>query len=210
MAAGVDVGENQDHWSDDQGVDGDESDDKVVPDSTESSLSVDEVPLNLLLVVEGVNVIIFVVLDVIDHHFSQVLISHLLKSCLESHLVAETLGLTPKVLDSSLLLVLGHVVPLVLVAVPVVLSANQESSEEASDLLSAVADAVVVGGGAELGHFEFSLGCSTFERLVTWRLEWVEVVYPSLRLGWWVQEVLFLPELIVCLFLHLIKLSFHF
>jgi len=91
-----------------------------------------------------VDVVLFVVLNVVNHHFPQVLVRHLLESGLESYFVAESLGLAPEVLDSSLLLVFGHVVPLVFVVVSVVLLTVEKPGKVAPAVLTAVAHAVVV------------------------------------------------------------------
>jgi len=58
--------------------------DQEVPGFAEVSLSIDQVPLDLLLVVDDLVVVVFVVLDVVDHHFSQILLRHFLKSRLQS------------------------------------------------------------------------------------------------------------------------------
>lgn len=111
------------------------------------------------------DVIFFFVLDVVDHHFSQVLVSHLLQSCLEANLIAETLRSTPKVLDSSLLLILGHAVPLVRVSISLTSLARNKIRQEPL-LASLVAHRLSVAQRSVITEFEFSsFRGTTFEGL---------------------------------------------
>lgn len=108
----VDLLKNHDKWRYDKIVNREDGY-KEVPGLAKVPLGVDEVPLDLLLVVDDLVVIIFVILNVVDHHFSKVLLRHLLQSGLESQLVIVTSGFGPQVVDSLLtkVLVVLDVVP---------------------------------------------------------------------------------------------------
>jgi hypothetical protein len=92
---------NHDEWSHNQVVNSQNSNQEV-PSLTEVSLSIYEVPLDFLLVVNDLVVVVFVILNVVNHHFSQVLLCHLLETGLESELIIVTSGFGPEIVDSLL------------------------------------------------------------------------------------------------------------
>ena len=66
-----------------------------VPGLAEVALGVNQVPLDLLLIVNDLVVVILVVLDIVNHHLSEVLLRHLLESGLKAQFVIVTSGLGP-------------------------------------------------------------------------------------------------------------------
>ena len=73
----VDIWEHNDEWSSKHGVNDQEGDEEV-PHLAESPLGVDKVPLELWLVLIDRAVLIGILVDVIDHHFLKIRLSHFL------------------------------------------------------------------------------------------------------------------------------------
>ena len=107
----IDIREYNYKWSHKHAVDGEDSDEEV-PHLAEGPLSINKVPLELWLVLIHSAVLVGILVDVIDHHFFQVGLGHLLETGLEPQLIVVTSCLLPKLVYSLVLLFLGHVVPL--------------------------------------------------------------------------------------------------
>ena len=91
------------------------------------------------------SILILIILDVINHHFSQILISHFLKSRLKSDFITVTFGFTPEVSDSSLLLLFGHVVPLAFKGIILILPSYDQGGQESTlGLLSTFPHLIIV------------------------------------------------------------------
>lgn len=107
----VDILEHKDEWSHKHAVDSKDGDEEV-PYLAEGPLRVDQVPLKLWLILIDRAVLIGILVDVVDHHFLQVRLCHLLETGLESKLIVVTSSLLPQLLHSLVLLLLGHALPL--------------------------------------------------------------------------------------------------
>ena len=107
----VDIMEHNDEWCHEHAVDSKDGDEEV-PHLAEGPLRVDQVPLQLWLVLIDRAVLISILVDVVDHHFFEVRLSHLLETGLESELIVVTSSLLPQLLHSLVLLLLGHALPL--------------------------------------------------------------------------------------------------
>jgi hypothetical protein len=92
-----------------------EKSDHHVPDLAECSITVNQVPLKLLLWFSSGSLILSFLIDVVDHHFLEVRFRHLLETSLESQLVVIPSGFVPELIDVSFFLIFGHVLKLTLV-----------------------------------------------------------------------------------------------
>lgn len=110
VARVVNIGEHDDKGSHDKRVDN-LARDESVPDAAESTLGVDEIPLDPLLIINELAVLIDIVGNVINHHFLQVGFSHFLEPRLEAELVGVAARSSPKCLGTVASLLLVHVFP---------------------------------------------------------------------------------------------------
>jgi hypothetical protein len=112
----VEMRENIQIWRGKQGVDRQHGDQEI-PDLAEGSLSIDEIPLELWLRIDDLVVFVGILVNIVNHHFFEVGLRHLLKTSLKPELVVVTSSLAPKRLDSLFLLGFSHFAPIVGVAV---------------------------------------------------------------------------------------------
>jgi len=89
----------------------DEQGDPEIPHIAECALCIDEVPLQSVFVLTDLVILIDVFIDIVNHHFFKIGFSHFLQSCLETKLIVVTSSFCPKILDSLLLLFIGHFRP---------------------------------------------------------------------------------------------------
>ena len=118
IASLVDAWEYKQEWCDEKSVHGEQRNDEV-PDLAECSLGIYEIPFELGDTVDDLVLLVSIFVDIINHHFLEVGLSHLLKTGLESKLVGVTSCFVPKLSLAFVLLAVGHFVPLDLLAIVV-------------------------------------------------------------------------------------------
>jgi hypothetical protein len=99
--------EHQNKGSYKEGVDGEDGDHEV-PDLAEGAFLVDPVPLALLRLLCLSRFFLRFFVDVVDHHFLQIRLRHLLQTRLEPKLVVESPSLVPKLSNVCLFLCFVH------------------------------------------------------------------------------------------------------
>ena len=109
----IDIREHHDEGGDEQVVDCQNGNEEV-PNLAECSFSVNQIPFEFGLAVDDLVFVIGVFIDVINHHFLQIRLCHLLKSGLESQFVIVPPRLSPQLGDPFLFLGRRHGAPLVL------------------------------------------------------------------------------------------------
>jgi len=137
----IHIWEDQYEWRDNHIVN-DKQGDPEIPHMAESALCIDEVPLQSVFVLADLVILIDVFIDIVNHHLLKVGLSHLLQSCLETELIVVTSSFRPEILDSLLLLILGHFGPFFLWAT--MFLAGIVSSAEAHQFSKATFLAILV------------------------------------------------------------------
>jgi hypothetical protein len=100
--------ENNQVWGHKQGVDCQNGDNKV-PDLTEGALRINEIPFEFGLSIDDQVVTVLVLVNVVNHHFFEVDLRHLLKPNLKSELTIVTSSFAPEISNSLFLLSFRHI-----------------------------------------------------------------------------------------------------